>query len=55
MFWFDMLRQVIRIIWPLVLCVAGISISEKIKWYYSIIVTATAAIPMTALMIIFIR
>jgi len=52
---FDIARQVIGIIWPLVLAIIGITISEKIKWYFSILFTLIAAIPMTALMVIFIR
>jgi hypothetical protein len=52
---FDIARQVIGIIWPLVLAIIGITKSEKIKWYLSILFTLIAAIPMTALMVIFIR
>jgi hypothetical protein len=53
--WFDVGRQIAGILWPLVISVIGISIIEKIRWYFSIIVVTVAAIPMTAMMVIFIR
>jgi hypothetical protein len=53
--WADVLRQVIGIIWPLMLMVLGISLIEKIKWTASLLITLIAAIPVTALMVIFIR
>ena len=51
----DILRQVAGIVWPLAICVIGITIIEKVRWYYSIIITLIASIPMAALMVIFIR
>jgi hypothetical protein len=53
--WLNVGRQVIGIIWPLVITLIGITIAEKIKWYFSVIFTLIGAIPMTVLMIIFIR
>ena len=54
-FWFDASRQIIGILWPLIIMIFGISVIEKIKWYHSLIVTLIASIPTVLLMIIFIR
>jgi hypothetical protein len=54
-FIFDVARQVLGILWPLILMIIGISIIEKIKWYQSVFVTSIAAVPTVLLMLIFIR
>jgi hypothetical protein len=53
--WFDISRQIIGILWPLIIMVLGISVIEKIRWYHSFIVTIIASIPTVLLMVIFIR
>lgn len=53
--WFTIGRQVLGILWPLAITVIGICLAEKIHWLLSILFTLIAAIPMTALMVIFIR
>jgi hypothetical protein len=53
--WLDAARQILGIVWPLVITVGGIVIVEKIKWYYAGAFTLIGSIPMTAIMIIFIR
>jgi hypothetical protein len=53
--WVDIVRQLASILWPLGIIVFGIVLSEKLKWFPSIVITLVAAIPMTALMVIFIR
>jgi len=53
--WFDISRQIIGILWPLIIMILGISIIEKIKWYHSLLVTLIASVPTVLLMVIFIR
>ncbi len=53
--WFDYIRVLAGIIWPIVIMIMGITISEKVKWSYSLIITLVASIPLTVLIIIFIR
>ena len=53
--WLDTIRQIIGIVWPMVITIIGISIIEKINLVYSIFITLIAAIPVTTLMIIFVR
>jgi hypothetical protein len=53
--WFNIFRQILGIVWPLAVTVVGITLAEKIKWYYSIMFTFIAAVPMTGLMVIFVR
>ena len=53
--WFDVTRQIIGILWPLIIMILGISIIEKIKWYHSLLVTLIASVPTVLLMVIFIR
>jgi hypothetical protein len=53
--WFDVSRQIIGILWPLIIMITGITVIEKIKWYYSTIAALIASIPAVLLMIIFIR
>jgi len=53
--WFDYIRLLAGIIWPIVIIIRGIIISEKVNWLSSIIITLVASIPLTALMIIFVR
>lgn len=53
--WLDYTRQIIGIVWPLVVIIIGISIIEKIKWYHSLVITILAFIPTAILMILFIR
>jgi hypothetical protein len=53
--WVDAARQIIGILWPLLLTIIGITIIEDIKWPYSLAFTLIAAVPVTGLMIIFIR
>ena len=48
-------RQLVGILWPMVIIVIGITISEKIKWYAATVVTVLAMLPTAALMVIFIR
>jgi|UPI00036D4594 hypothetical protein len=52
---FDVSRQVIGILWPLIIMIIGISFIENIKWYHSLIVTLIASVPTVLLMVIFIR
>jgi hypothetical protein len=51
----DIARQVIGIVWPMVIMVLGVTIIERIKWFWSSIIVLVAAIPITLLMVIFIR
>lgn len=51
----DILRQIIGIIWPLAIIIKGITISEEINLFYSLLFTIIASIPMTVLMVVFIR
>ena len=53
--WFDYARQLIGIVWPLIIIIIGMSIIEKIKWYYSLVITILAFIPTVVLMVLFIR
>jgi hypothetical protein len=53
--WLDAARQILGMLWLMFIMVLGISIIEKIKWLYSVLVMVLSAIPVTALMIIFIR
>lgn len=53
--WVDVARQIAGIVWPLVVMVIGISMIERIRWYVSSGITLLAAVPVTALMVIFIR
>lgn len=53
--WFDVSRQVLGIIWPLAIMALGISIIERIKWYFSVLISILGAIPAVSLMIVFIR
>ena len=53
--WLDIARQIAGIIWPLIISIAGITMVEKIKWFYSLLFSLIAAIPITLLMVIFIR
>jgi hypothetical protein len=53
--WFDYLRLLAGIIWPIVVIIRGIIISEKLHWLSSTIITLIASIPLTAFMIIFVR
>jgi hypothetical protein len=52
---FDLVRQIIGIIWPFIIMIKGIVIIEKIKWYQAIVVTIIAAVLTVLLMVIFIR
>jgi len=53
--WLDAIRQIIGIAWPMVITVIGISKIETINLAFSVVFTVIAAIPVTTLMIIFIR
>jgi len=53
--WVDAARQVLGMIWPMAIMVMGIPAAEKIKWYAGLAITAAAGIPMTVLMVIFVR
>ena len=53
--WLDVSRQAAGIVWPLAVTVYGVSLHERISWYHSLLFTLIAALPMTALMVIFIR
>ena len=53
--WLDIARQLVGILWSMIIMIIGIVVIEKIKWYYSVLFTIIAAIPITGLMIIFIR
>jgi predicted permease len=53
--WFDAARQLASIIWPLVIIVLGVNLSERIGWLQSSIVTVVASIPMTVLMVAVVR
>lgn len=53
--WVDVLRQIIGIIWPLVIIVIGIKESEKLNWLVSGIVALVAFVPAAVLMLVFIR
>ncbi len=51
----DIARQVLGIAWPLAIMVLGVSIIERIKWYWAIFIVLISSIPITLLMVIFIR
>ena len=53
--WVDIVRQIIGILWALIIMVAGVSIIEKMKWYVSMFIVLLSAIPVIGLMVIFIR
>lgn len=53
--WMDAARQITGIVWPLLITITGITIIEKIKWPFSLVFTLIAAIPVTGLMVLFIR
>lgn len=53
--WIDALRQIIGIVWPLIITILGIKLSERMNWGKSILVAIIAFIPTSLLMIIFIR
>lgn len=53
--WFDVSRQIIGIVWPLIITVSGISIIENIKWYQSLFISLIASVPTVLLMVLFIR
>ncbi|WP_069650780.1 YIP1 family protein [Caloranaerobacter ferrireducens] len=53
--WIDLIRQIIGVIWPMIITIIGINISEKIGWLKSSIVTVVSFIPTAVLMLIFIR
>jgi hypothetical protein len=53
--WIDVIRQVAGIVWPVVITIIGIQMVEKIPGVYATLFTILAAIPMIALMVIFIR
>lgn len=53
--WLDVSRQIIGIVWPLAVAGIGIAKYEQLKWYWAALFTIIAAIPMMALMVIFIR
>lgn len=53
--WLDVARQVAGVVWPLVITVLGIGKSEKIHPAFAVLFTLIAALPMTALMVIFVR
>jgi hypothetical protein len=54
-FWLDIIRQVVGILWPLGITILGLSMIEKLKWYVSCTIIIISAIPITLLMVIFIR
>ena len=51
----DIARQVLGIVWPLAIMVLGVSIIERIKWYWATLIVLIASIPITLFMVIFIR
>lgn len=51
----DIARQVLGIVWSLAIMVLGVSIIERIKWYWAILIVLISSIPITLLMVIFIR
>lgn len=53
--WFQILRQVAGVVWPLIVLASGIAVSERIGWLSAAIVTLVAFLPTGALMVIFIR
>ncbi len=53
--WLDALRQMVGIIWPLVIAWAGIKHSEKLTSLKSVFVTVLAFIPAAILILVFIR
>lgn len=53
--WLDIFRQITGVIWPLIITIIGIKISEKINWARSIFVAIIAFIPTSLFMVIFIR
>lgn len=56
--WVDVVRQVVGIVWPLVLTVLGIVLSEDLRGrrsLHAIWITLVAAIPAVGLMVVFVR
>ena len=54
-FWLDVTRQLAGIVWAMVIMTMGISQAERLSWPRSVVVVLAGAIPMTALMVIFVR
>jgi hypothetical protein len=53
--WLDALRQIVGIVWPLVITWAGINHSEKLTGLTSLLVTVLAFIPAAILILVLIR
>lgn len=53
--WIDALRQIAGIVWPLIITVMGIKISERMNWGKSILAAIIAFVPTALLIVIFIR
>ncbi len=53
--WLDVLRQVIGIVWPLIISVIGLQVSEKLNVFKSTLIAFHAFVVSAAIMLIFIR
>ncbi len=53
--WFEVARQIAGLLWPVVMIVKGTSLSEKVHWLVALFIALVAAVPMTALMLVFVR
>jgi hypothetical protein len=53
--WLDVARQVAGIGWPVAIMVVGIAQAERFPWPRALLAVLAGAVPMTALMVIFVR
>lgn len=53
--WLDVTRQVAGIVWPVGIMVVGIAQAERVSWPRSLVMVLAGALPMTAMMVLFVR
>lgn len=53
--WLDIARQIIGVVWPMIISIIGINVSEKVGVLKSIVVSTASFIVCASIMIIFIR
>jgi hypothetical protein len=53
--WIDIPRQLIGVLWPLVVTVIGIRVIEALSWLKSCVITLVAFVPYAIMMLVFIR
>ena len=53
--WIDVARQVIGIIWPAAVTIAGVRSSENIGWFRAVVAVMGAMVPTVAFILVFIR